>query len=128
MENKNNLANNKSKTKFYILSILAVAAIVFYINYSGVFAASNTQAMFDKSFNELSALIRKITTFMVGASIVSGFATVIFHLIKLGSSGGNPQARAKVLQDMLTTIICIALLGSFNMVLYFIVSLGKTMS
>lgn len=125
MENKNKLINEKSKLKpkLYILSIIAIAAIVFYMNYSGVFAASTN---FDKSYNELAKLVRQITSFMVGVSIISGFGTIIFHLMRLGASGGNSQARAKVLQDMFTTIICLALLGSFNMIVYFVVAFMNT--
>ena len=131
MKTKNFLMENKSKIGFYTLIILTIVTFVFLINSCDVFAAPqevNTLAQFDKSFNHLSKLIRQITSFMVGFSVISGFGTAIYHLIRLGACGTNPQARAKVLQDMLTTGICIALLGSFNLILYFIVSMMKIMN
>lgn len=126
MKTKNFLMENKSKIGFYTLIILTIVTFVFLINSCDVFAIPqevNTQAQFDKSFNNLAKLIKQITSFMVGFSIISGFATAIYHFTRLGAVGANPQARAKVLQDMLTTGICIALLGSFNVILYFIVAM-----
>ena len=126
MKTKNFLMENKSKIGFYTLIILTIVTFVFLINSCDVFAAPqevNTLAQFDKSFNHLSKLIRQITSFMVGFSVISGFGPAIYHLIRLGACGTNPQARAKVLQDMLTTGVCIALLGSFNLILYFIVAM-----
>lgn len=131
MKTKNFLMENKSKIGFYTLIILTIVTFVFLINSCDVFAIPqevNTQAQFDKSFNHLAKLIKQITSFMVGFSVVSGFATMIYHFTRLGACGSNPQARAKVLQDMLTTGICIALLGSFNLILYFIVSMMKIMN
>lgn len=130
MKTKNFLIDNKSRIINSLLTVLFVTVIVFFINSSGVLAASevNTQAMFDKSYNELAGLVRQITGFMVGVSVISGVGTVVFHLTRLGASGGNPQARAKILQDLGVTGFCIALLGSFNLVLYFMVSIMNSMN
>lgn len=127
MKTKKFLIENKTKIIFYILFILTIAVIIYFSNFSSVFASTeiNTQENFDKAYNQLAKLIKQITAFMVGVSVISGFATVIVHLMRLGASGGNPQARAKALQDMMTTVICIALLGSFNLILYLMIALMK---
>ena len=117
MDIKRNKLNKSYHNVFVIISVLM---FVFFIDCSNSVLAANPAGVpmgdsFANSFNELSSLITKISNFMLGISILSGIGTVIYHLIKLGSVGSNPQARAKVLQDMLTTVICIALLGSINL-------------
>lgn len=113
---KDNLS--KKRVLLNMLVILTVLYIMFLIsgNNVEVFATTevDTQAKFVESFNNLAGLLNKIANFMLGVSLLSGFGTVIYHLIKLGGAGSNPQARAKILQDMMTTGICLALLGSLN--------------
>lgn len=124
MNFKDFLKENKSKIYNYVFIILCVAIVVFFIDSIGVSASSgvNTKANFIKSFNNLSSLVRKISMFMVGFSFLSGVGTMIYHLIRLGGSGSNPQARAKIIQDMFTTGFCIGLLGSVNIIIFFMTS------
>ena len=118
------LKENKSKIYNYVFIILCIAITVFFMSSIGVFATNTaeTKANFIESFNTLSKLIRQISSFMVGFSVISGIGTMIFHLIRLGGCASNPQARAKVIQDMLTTGFCIALLGSINMIILLILA------
>ena len=118
---KGNLTKEKKLNWSSVFIIISVLMFVFFIDSSNsVFAANHNPAnvpmadSFTDAFNNLSGLLNKIANFMLGISVLSGIGTVIYHLIKLGSVGSNPQARAKVLQDMLTTVVCIALLGSIN--------------
>ena len=124
MNFKDFLKENKSKIYNYVFVILCVAIAVFFIDSIGVSASNgvDTKANFIRSFNTLASLIRKIAMFMVGFSFLSGVGTMIYHLIRLGGSGSNPQARAKIIQDMFTTGFCIGLLGSVNMIIFFTIS------
>ena len=124
---ENNNTKDKSKIKICIACVIIAAIVVFYLNSIGVFAIGDTQGNFDKAFNDLAGLISKISYFLLGVSIISSFGKVIVHLIRLGAAGGNPQARAKILQDMLTTIICTALLGSISLVIQLIIVLGRSL-
>lgn len=101
-----------------VFIVISVLIFVFFINSSNSVLAAEVPVGegFEKAFNSLSDLLNKIANFMLGISILSGIGTVIYHLIKLGGAGSNPQARAKIVQDMLTTVICIALLGSINLI------------
>lgn len=115
MENKK--INNKKLLR-NITIILSVLMILFLISSFGVdvFASEvNTGEEFKKAFNNLSALLGKIANFMLGISVLSGIGTAVYHLIRLGSAGSNPQARSKIISDMITTGLCIALLGSVNL-------------
>lgn len=122
------LVENKKKIMLILLSILVVVAIMYLNDKIDVSAMTleeieaGRQAKLDKAYNDLAKTMRSITSFVGGIAVISGFGTVIFHLTKLGSCGSNPQARAKVLQDMLTTAICIALLGGFNFIVSFVIS------
>lgn len=116
---KKRLVEDKKRLCRNVFIVMSVLIFVFFIDSSNSVLAATEVPMgegFEKAFNSLSDLLNKIANFMLGISILSGIGTVIYHLIKLGSAGSNPQARAKILQDMLTTVICIALLGSINLV------------
>jgi hypothetical protein len=113
--------NNKIKYLF----LTAIAIIVFLLINPDLVSAVNdaeTQKNFTNAFNKLSGIIKQISLFLIGFSVLSGIATLIYHFIKLGASGGNPQARAKAIQDMLVTGLCIALLGSVNIIIFFVLS------
>lgn len=115
MENKK--TSNKKLLRD-ITIILSVLIMLFLINSFGTnaFASEvNTGAEFKTAFNNLAGLLNKIAAFMLGISVLSGIGTTVYHLIRLGNAGSNPQARAKIIQDMITTGICIALLGSVNL-------------
>lgn len=112
---KNKLTEENKKNYRNVFIIVGILMFVFFIEGMTSSVSANTGENFTTAFNELSDLINKISNFMLGISILSAIGTTIYHLIKLGSAGANPQARAKVFQDMLTTVICIALLGSINL-------------
>lgn len=116
----------QSFLKFLI--IFTVSIVIFNcIGSLGVFAKTpENQAEFIKAYNHLSGILRQIALFLLGFSVISGVATTIFHLIRLGHSGQNPQARAKVLSDLFTTLFCVSLLGAINWIVYMVLMfIGK---
>ena len=57
---------------------------------------------------------------MWGFFMTSSVLIFIIHFIKLGKFSDNPFARKKIMNDMLITGICTALLGSFGLFFYLI--------
>lgn len=110
-ENKKNIYNN--------LFLILFTIMILVLNSKNV-SASTTQESFKESFNNLSSVIRSIALFISGLSVISAIGAMIYHLIRLGASGSNPQARAKIIQDMLTTGVCLGLLGSIGFVISFV--------
>lgn len=107
----------KAKSIFASLSL----SILIFINnlYITTFATNeiNTGAQFKQSYNQLSKFMQTVGNGMLGIAILSGIGTTIYHSVRLASVGSNPNARSKVIQDLLTTLFCIALLGSVGFVM-----------
>ena len=112
-----------SKIKnIYLFVISSIIVYLYNADFILAVTTNGTGDMFMKSFNKLSKFANGISNGMLGISIISGIFTMIYHLIRLGGVGSNSNARAKVLQDMLTTVICIALLGGIGLVMKLIIS------
>ena len=55
---------------------------------------------------------------------LAAFIALIVNITKLGSSGGNPQARSNALRNILISGVCLAVLGSLGVVYAVYVSLA----
>lgn len=122
---------NEKQYKFlkYTLCALFVIAFLFFLSEFNINAAPKEEKnpkellrveQLDASYNDLASVLNTTSSFMLGMSIISGVGIMIIHFIRLGKSGSNPQERAKVIQDMLVTGFCLALLGSINLVVFFV--------
>lgn len=120
---------NEKQYKFlkFTLCVLFIVVFLFLLSQFDVNAASESEAsekfrveQMSIAYNNLASVLNTISSFMLGMSIISGVGIMIIHFIRLGKSGSNPQERAKVIQDMLITGFCLALLGSVNLVVFFI--------
>jgi len=74
-----------------------------------------------KSFYKSSGMYINI---FVGFVILQNILIFIYHLIRLGGVSTNPQKRAKCIQDLLISGICLALIGGATTVVYLIIAIG----
>lgn len=79
-----------------------------------------TGGKFITSFNDLSDFVTKLTNGMLAFSMLSGIGVLLYHIVQLALAGSNPNERSKVLKNLLTSMICLALLGSISLVMAFI--------
>lgn len=76
-----------------------------------------TGGNFINSFNDLSDFATKLTNGMLAFSMLSGIAVLLYHIVQLALAGSNPNERSKVFKNLLTSVICLALLGSISLVM-----------
>lgn len=90
------------------------------INSKFSLAIGGTGGKFIGAFNNLSDFATKITNGMLAFSMLSGIAVLLYHIVQLALAGSNPNERSKILKNLLTSMICLALLGSVGLVMSFI--------
>lgn len=105
-----------NKSNHVYLSILSFS-VINLININSAFAVGGTGGKFIKSFNDLSSFVKMLTNGMLAFSLLSGIAVLLYHVVQLALVGDNPKERGKVLKNLLTSVICIALLGSVGLVM-----------
>lgn len=114
---KNKIIRNIKKIYLSIFCSIIIAISNIQLTF-----ASSTGDKFKVAFNDLSSFIKKITSGMLAFSILSGIAVIIYHVVQLALVGGNPNERSKVLKNLLTSIVCIGLLGSIGLIIGLIAS------
>ena len=60
----------------------------------------------------------------LGFVILQNILIFIYHLIRLGGVSTNPEKRAKCIQDILISGVCLALIGGATTVVYLIIAIG----
>lgn len=108
-----------SKLKYVYFSISAFFIVNLY-NTTNSFAIGGTGGKFIDSFNDLSNFATLLTNGMLGFSMLSGIAVVLYHIVQLALAGNNPNERSKILKNLFTCAICLALLGSVGLVMSFV--------
>ena len=58
--------------------------------------------------DEFGVTINGLMAFFTASAIL----ILIIHFIRLGQHGANPMARMKIMQDILVTSVCTAIIGS----------------
>lgn len=107
------------KIKYVYLSIYSFA-IVSILNIKPCLAIGGTGGKFIHAFNELSDYVTKLTNGLLAFTMLSSIAIILYHIVQLALVGNNPGERSKVLKNLLTSVICMALLGSISLVMSFI--------
>lgn len=119
MKRVNDFLNRFKNVYLGIVSFLAISTVG--ANYVFAEKLSGTGLKFANAFNNLSDFATKLTNGMLAFSMISGIAVLLYHIVQLAIAGNNPNERSKVLKNLLTSAICIALLGSIGLVMMFIV-------
>lgn len=113
---KNNILK---KFRYIYLSFYSFLMIsIFNVKFS--YAVGNTGGKFIGAFNDLSDFATTLTNGFLAFSMLSSIAILLYHIVQLALVGNNPKERSQVLKNILTTIICTALLGSIGIVMSFI--------
>ena len=71
---------------------------------------------FNQFLEEYNILLSGVWGFFMTSSVL----IFIVHFIKLGRFSGQPVMRQKIMNDLLVTGVCTALLGSFGLVFFLI--------
>lgn len=108
-----------NRFKYIYLSIYTFS-IINLINIKCSYAIGGTGGKFIDSFNDLSNFVTKLTNGMLAFSMLSGIGVLLYHIVQLALAGSNPNERSKVLKNLLTSVVCLALLGSISLVMAFI--------
>ena len=114
--------NIKNKFKYIYFSTCAFITLSL-LNINPSLAGNKvggTGGKFITAFNELSDFAKTLTNGMLAVSMLSGIAVILYHAVQLALVGSNPNERSKVLKNLFTCMICMALLGSIGLVMSFI--------
>lgn len=113
------LNNIKLKLKYISYSIYAFVTFNL-LNIIPSLAIGGTGGKFINAFNDLSDFAKTLTNGMLAFSMLSGIAVLLYHAVQLALVGNNPNERSKVLRNLLTSMICMALLGGIGLIMSFI--------
>ena len=117
MKKSNNI---KHKLKYISYSIYTFVTFNL-LNIIPSFAkVGGTGGKFINAFNDLSDFAKTLTNGMLAFSMLSGIAVLLYHAVQLALVGNNPNERSKVLRNLLTSMICMALLGGIGLIMSFI--------
>lgn len=96
------------------LSLFAAAFCCWCYQLNTIYAF-NTAYLGDKLNEKLNAFKNEFGTTVngfLGFFLVSSILIMIIHFIRLGQHGDKPALRAKVMNDMMITGVCTAVIGS----------------
>ena len=113
------IKNFKNKFKYIYFSIYTFITLSI-LNTNTSFAVGGTGGKFIDAFNELSDFAKTLTNGMLAVSMLSGIAVLLYHAVQLALAGSNPNERSKILKNLFTCMICMALLGSLGLIMSFI--------
>lgn len=60
----------------------------------------------------------------IGFVLLQNILIFIYHLVRLGGVSTNPEKRAKCIQDLMISGVCLALIGGSTVCIYLLVSIG----
>lgn len=113
------IKNLKNKFKYIYFSTYTFI-VLSILNTNSSFAVDGTGGKFINAFNDLSDFARTLTNGMLAVSMLSGIAVLLYHAVQLALAGSNPNERSKILKNLFTCMICMALLGSLGLIMSFI--------
>ena len=113
------IKNLKNKFKYIYFSTYTFI-VLSILNTNSSFAVDGTGGKFINAFNDLSDFARTLTNGMLAVSMLSGIAVLLYHAVQLALAGNNPNERSKILKNLFTCMICMALLGSLGLIMSFI--------
>lgn len=113
------IKNLKNKFKYIYFSTYTFI-VLSILNTNSSFAVGGTGGKFIDAFNDLSDFARTLTNGMLAVSMLSGIAVLLYHAVQLALAGNNPNERSKILKNLFTCMICMALLGSLGLIMSFI--------
>lgn len=101
---------------FFIVQPTSVFADAFNTSYLKPELTSKLQAFQD----EFGTTVNGLMAFFMASSVL----IFIIHFIRLGQHGANPMARMKIMQDILITGVCTAIIGSLWLVYGLVVTIS----
>lgn len=112
----------KNKLKYiYLMSMSYLMVVISNISATNANGkVEGTGKKFIVAFNDLSKFAKKLTAGMLAFASLSAIAVILYHIVQLALAGGNPNERSRVLKNLLSSAICIALLGSIGFIMSFI--------
>lgn len=105
-----------------VIFAIVVGLLFFILNMDVAFAGGKPTT--DEAWKAFLDEYRVILAGMAGIGALTSVMVFIFHFIKLGTMPSHPIQRREVMNNMLISAICTALLGGISLVLtifYYIV-------
>jgi hypothetical protein len=105
-----------------ILLAICFAVLIFTLNMDMAYAGGKPTT--DEAWKAFMDEYRVILAAIAGIGALTSILVFIFHFIKLGTMPSHPIMRREVMNNMLVSAICTALLGGISLVLtifYYIV-------
>lgn len=112
--------NNAKRNLKYLYYSFCTFVTFNLLNVIPSLAIGGTGGKFIEAFNDLSDFAKTLANGMLAFSMLSGIAVLLYHAIQLALVGNNPNERSKVLRNLLTSMICMMLLGSIGLIMSFI--------
>ena len=109
--------NNKNRKIKYLSCSICTFVAFNLLKVIPSMAIGGTGGKFITAFNDLSEFSKTLTNGMLAFSMLSGIAVILYHGIQLALVGNNPNERSKVLRNLLTSMICMALLGGIGLIM-----------
>lgn len=83
-----------------------------------------SQKLEDEVLNFQNSIVAKITNILFYFSILSSILCFVLITFKFGASGTNPNARAVSMTHLLTSLACVAVLGSVKIITLLIMNIA----
>lgn len=116
----------RKKIFFLLLLILTSLVMMFYINNITVYASSvSTSEHFMDKFGAFFNQYKVILSGVMGFSLLTSIAIFIYHFCRLSATASNPQKRAEVINNLLITGLCTALLGAVPLIVILLFNITK---
>lgn len=117
---------NRKKTIFLLILIATALIMMFYINNITVYASSvSTSAQFLDKFKAFFKEYKVILSGVMGFGLLTSIAIFIYHFCRLSATASNPQKRAEVINNLLITGLCTALLGAVPLIVILLFNITK---
>lgn len=117
---------NRKKKAFLLLLIVTSLAMMFYINDITVYASSvSTSSEFMDKFKAFFQEYKSILVGVMGFSLLTSIGIFIYHFCRLSATASNPQKRAEVINNLLVTGLCTALLGAVPLIVLLLFNITK---
>lgn len=115
------------RKKTILLILLAVLGILLILTLNGTtaYAVAQTKNDFMTKFGEFFDTYKTIISAFIGFGLLTSIGVFIFHFCKLSATASNPQKRAEVINNLLITGVCTALLGGVPLVVVLLFQIVK---